>query len=228
MGINLKVGDKVPLFLTLESRQTNRFVRATLRNEMDVELSGSPVAMPHLSNGDYSAPMAIMMPDTDSILVKYDTFEDALFTILSDENKPTNERFDKDEITSAIDDLVNASRRGEFMAVLKKNVKVASVRDSERVAALLISEERSVEVTVEGTENVPNGATEITITMPRPMKNLNYQIKPTWKNTVDTDPIFQSFNIKKKDANLVDFTLSWNAGVDTANYQVEWQVHEVQ
>ena len=112
------------------------------------------------------------------------------------------------------------------MAVLKRTQKVATLRVKEPVAALLISEERSIVPTVEGTEIVNLGVKEVTISLPRQMKNLQYQIKPAWKNTVDVNPQFKNFNIKNK--TIDEFTLSWNSSTDSVNYQIEWQVHEVQ
>jgi len=112
------------------------------------------------------------------------------------------------------------------VTILQRTANVATLRVEEVVAALLISEERLLNPTLEGTENITLDAKSVTISLQRQMKNLNYQIKLEWKNTVDSEPQHQSFNIIAKTLN--DFTIRWNAGVDSSNYQVEWQVHEVQ
>ena len=67
-------------------------------------------------------------------------------------------------------------KEGFSMPILKRTQKIATIRLKEPVAALLISEERSIVPTVQGTENASQVVTEVTITLPRQMANLNYQI----------------------------------------------------
>jgi len=92
MGINLKLGEKIPLFLTLESKETGKFVRVTIYDETGTQV-GAVVSVAHLSEGSYFDDSRTM-PSAQNIIAVYDIFNDAGFTTLSINDKPTNERFD--------------------------------------------------------------------------------------------------------------------------------------
>ena len=103
MGIALKVGEPIPLAALLTTRETTKFVRAIVRDADGVEIAGSPFNVPHLANGFYFYDL-VLMPNTPSITVEYDAFEDAGFTSPSFID-PSGERFDLDEFGSQLDKL---------------------------------------------------------------------------------------------------------------------------
>ena len=74
MGIALKVGEKIPLFLLTENRVTNRVVRARVRDALGAEISGSPFTVPHLADGEYFNDSELM-PNTPHLIVTYDVFD---------------------------------------------------------------------------------------------------------------------------------------------------------
>lgn len=113
MGISLKAGEKIPLSLLLENRAIDRVVRARIYNEFGVEVSGSPVDVGHLADGLYFD-NSFPMPNTANILVDYDVFDGPLFTNLSDDLFPDVERFDLDNLDTAIDQLISASRQTDL------------------------------------------------------------------------------------------------------------------
>lgn len=223
---SIPTGENLPLAAQIWNKRVDRFVRARAFTDGGSELTGSPANVPHEDDGLYLNDMAIAMPNERTVHVVYEVFRDAAFLNKDTEYQTGTESFSLNDVASAVDDLIAAARRGEFMAVLKKSEKVATIRETERVAALLISEERVQVATLEGTESISLDSKEVSVVLQRPMKNLNYKIAPTWLNTTDADPQFQAFNIKAKTLN--GFTLNWNSGVVSANYVVEWQVHEVQ
>ena len=135
MGISIKVGDPIPLRLLTENRVTDRFVRAIIRDSVGAEITGSPANVPHLANGFYSSD-AINMPSTDHITVEYDVFDDAGFTTPSDDLFPDSERFDLDELGTAIDELLAAATKGDMVATVsdEDNLK-AQVSDQDALSA---------------------------------------------------------------------------------------------
>ena len=104
MSGSLKVGDFIPLSLLTENRATDRFVRARVKNSSGIEISGSPFNVPHLNDGAYWR-YDVTMPDVDWVVVEYDVFEDAGFTEPSDDLLPVEEKFQKAELSSALDDI---------------------------------------------------------------------------------------------------------------------------
>lgn len=99
MAINLKVGEKIPLFLTLESKDTSRFVRVTLYDEAGVQV-GAIVSVSHLADGNYFDDSRLM-PSALSLVAVYDVFRDAGFTMPSNRDATVNERFDLDTTAGA-------------------------------------------------------------------------------------------------------------------------------
>jgi len=135
LGINLKAGDKIPLFLLTENRVTDRVVRARVRNEFAVEISGSPVTVAHLDDGEYFDD-SLLMPNTSHIMVTYDVFDGPGFTNVSQDLLPDDERFDLDDLGTAIDELKNASRQADLEAEITDNDALsATVTDADELDA---------------------------------------------------------------------------------------------
>lgn len=135
MSINLKAGEKIPLFLLLENRATDRVVRATVRNEFGVEISGSPKSVAHLSDGEYFD-NALAMPNTGHIMVIYDVFDGPGFTNLSNDLFPEVERFDLDDLATAIEELKNAARQADLGAEITDNeILAGKIEDSDDLDA---------------------------------------------------------------------------------------------
>ena len=134
MGIALKAGEKIPLHLVLESRDTTKFVRATIRNEAGVEIGASPVAVAHLADGAYFDD-SVSMPDTPNIMVRYEIYDDAFFTTPSGENLPSDERFDRDDLASLVDDIQKDVLRGDNIALISEPEEfIATAVPTEAVA----------------------------------------------------------------------------------------------
>ena len=135
MGINLKVGEKIPLALLLENRATDRFVRAIVRDDVGAQMAGSPFNVPRVSNG-WHYDISVGMPDSAYLTVEYDVFDDAPFTTASTDLLPAHERFDRDDLASAIDILIAASREGTIKGtVLDADDILAKVSDDDAISA---------------------------------------------------------------------------------------------
>ncbi len=161
MGIALKVGEKIPLFLLTENRVTNRVVRARVLNAIGVEIVGSPFTLPHLADGEYFNDSELM-PNTPSIIVSYDVFDGPGFTNKSSDLLPDDERFDLDEIGSAIDDLKQAARSGgleavistdnELEATISGNNELEAIVDTAPLEAVISGTSNELEAIIESTE----------------------------------------------------------------------------
>lgn len=92
MAIALKSGEDIPLFLALESKDTGKFVRATIYDDAGSQV-GSIVSVSHLTDGNYFDDSRTM-PSAANIIVVYDIFDDAGFTTASSDDLSTSERFD--------------------------------------------------------------------------------------------------------------------------------------
>jgi len=136
LAINLKVGEKIPLAILLETRVTDKFVRAIVRGATGAEIVGSPFGVPHVSNG-WHYDDTVLMPDTAYLTVEYDVFADALFTTSTD-LLPDHERFDRDDLASAIDTLLASSQQGTIKAIVLDADDISSkVSDDDSIGATL-------------------------------------------------------------------------------------------
>ena len=147
MGVALKSGEAIPFLLLTESRDTTKFVRATVRDPSGSEVAGSPVSVPHLANGTYASNALLNMPNVLNIVVEYDVFDDALFTTPSCDLGPDEERFDLDNLTSELQTL-ETFRPSDVIAVVQdEDILRASVQDEDGLAA--IAEDEEIESVIE-------------------------------------------------------------------------------
>ena len=78
----LNIGDKIYLKLQLSNGNTGKFVRAVVRDEDGVEISGSPVALTHVGGGLYKD-QSLTFPSTDEVTAQYAVYDDSGFTTLN-------------------------------------------------------------------------------------------------------------------------------------------------
>lgn len=76
------IGYPIDLAIRLKGLATNKFVRATVFADDLLEISGSPVLLDHLSGGLY-VDSSLIWPDSRSLFVNFDAFDDAGFTIVT-------------------------------------------------------------------------------------------------------------------------------------------------
>jgi len=141
MGINLAIGEKIPLFLLTESRVSGKVVRARIRDKDGAEITGSPVTVAHLADGEYFDD-SIAMPNTAHIVVTYDVFDGPGFTNPTAGLLPAEERFDSETFVA-----------GEFLS--------GTIVDSEQLAGQIIEEK--VTGVFEAEEAVSGGSVDETL-----------------------------------------------------------------
>lgn len=72
-------GDKIPLSFQSPEDNSGLFIRATIRDSLDVELIGSPKSLAHVDKGLYTD-NSLDFPDSPAVKVTYQVFKDAGFT----------------------------------------------------------------------------------------------------------------------------------------------------
>lgn len=77
--MSVKLGDPVPLVLQLAGAETDRFVKCTVRNPLNVQLS--VLQINHVANGLY-ANWTYLMPNVSALTLQYQVFTDSSFTTL--------------------------------------------------------------------------------------------------------------------------------------------------
>jgi hypothetical protein len=70
------------------------------------------------------------------------------------------------------------------------------------------------------------GTTNVTVTFPSSLAGTGYIVNAQMVNTIDVNPEFQAVTITNKTVN--GFTASWNAALDTTNYNLDYVVPGVQ
>ncbi len=143
MGVNLKVGEKIPLFLIIETRLTGKVVRARVRDENGVDISGSPFTLPHLAEGEYLN-NSVSMPNTAHLMVIYDVFDGPGFTNPTIGIPPVDERFDLDPKALRIDfaDIVlEVEGEGESILTVEDADVEESIETSDAVSVELDDDE---------------------------------------------------------------------------------------
>lgn len=91
-----QVGELIPLSLKLPEAATDKFVKATLRNDAGAQIAGSPGTLTHVGEGQYTNNTFLMPAGTDYVNVAYQVFDDAGFTQPSALYSDAQERFELD------------------------------------------------------------------------------------------------------------------------------------
>jgi len=82
--LSIRSGDKIPLTLQINEGITDKYVQAILTDPVGDPLVGSPVALPHLSDGLYTD-KSITMPGLTYVTAQYKVFNDVGFLDQADE-----------------------------------------------------------------------------------------------------------------------------------------------
>lgn len=91
-----KQGDPIPLTAQLALGETDRFVRAILRDQNGIGVLGSPVVLTHVGEGTHKD-MSVSMPGTRFVTASYKSFLDAGLSISDDSYMEEMERFDLEQ-----------------------------------------------------------------------------------------------------------------------------------
>ena len=87
-----KIGDIVPLSVQLFDGDETKFVKGVVRDSSETEVSGSPFALTHVSDGRYEN-SSLVMPSTAFLGATYIIFNDALFTSVSPDHSIATDVF---------------------------------------------------------------------------------------------------------------------------------------
>jgi len=69
---------------------------------------------------------------------------------------------------------------------------------------------------------ISNGATSVTVVLPIPMASTAYVVTANMLNQTDADPQFQNILVTNK--TTTGFTANWSTSLDTANYNLAYNV----
>ena len=100
-------GDTIPLSMQLHDGATDRFVKATVIDDDNIAIAGSPFNMPHQQLGKYSSDAAVMPAAVLFVDVTYEVFDDALFTIPSEDHTIGTDNFPLEVPDQVILDKLN-------------------------------------------------------------------------------------------------------------------------
>lgn len=75
-----------------------------------------------------------------------------------------------------------------------------------------------------GNQSIGNGDDNVEIVFSSPVDDTTYRINIGLVNLIDTDPMFLLYQINEKTVN--GFKMKLNAPADSANYRVEYSIHE--
>jgi hypothetical protein len=148
--VNL-IGYPINLAIRLQGLETNKFVRATIFADDLLEISGSPVLLTHLSGGTY-VDNSLVWPDTKTLFVNFDVFDDALLTIIT----PGEASFQKLDLAQMGLERVDLSIRIEEDAMLKAKIVQEGVM---KAVVVPQSEVEEVINIIEGTRAIVTDAT---------------------------------------------------------------------
>lgn len=81
--MKLKAGETVPLVLQLLDGETTKYVRATVKTQAGVAVSGSPFSMAHEATGLYKSITLDMPTSVEFIQVQYRVYDDSGLTTVS-------------------------------------------------------------------------------------------------------------------------------------------------
>ena len=155
-------GEILPLSFQLLDSDATKFCRAIVTNPAGVPIAGSPVALINIGGGKYSSD-AVTMPNLDYVEVRYEPYDDALFTIVDPDHLVGTDVFRleiPDTVIVAKLDQILAKLNGialpgaSFNATLVQTT-VRELIEDVRVAKALVNRE-DVTGLVEGLETKMN------------------------------------------------------------------------
>lgn len=144
-------GQLLPIALQLGEQQTDRFVRATIRDSQDNQITGSPFSLSHKGLGAYGI-NTVMMPDKDFVRVTYEVFLDAGFNTPDLRYPAIGGCFIREDLTAAVQSL-NANIQSDATGFVEDaddpveglvkddNLIEASVQDLDAVEATVFDED---------------------------------------------------------------------------------------
>jgi len=136
-----KVGEPLKLNATLGSEDTDKFIQAELRDAVGALLAPPTQAVPHISEG-FHLDITRLMPDIQSVFVKYRVFNDASFTERACEFPVKTDIFRRDAIQEAIDKLLVESRKSDFTStVLDEDAFSTKIMDDDEVQSMVSDKE---------------------------------------------------------------------------------------
>jgi hypothetical protein len=150
------VGEVLPLSYQLLDGDGSKFVRAVLLEADGTPLAASPVDMPHVSGGKYSAD-TVTMPNIDYVEATYESYNDAGYTVPDPDHLLGTDVFRLEIPDSVIVDKLDqiiAKLNGlnlpgaAINARLVQNVIGEVVKDAQAAKALL--ERDNVSAVIEG------------------------------------------------------------------------------
>jgi len=122
-------GQLIPVAIQLGLKETDRHVRATIKDPADNQITGSPFTLSHKGQGAYAI-NTVAMPDKAFIRVTYEVFKDAGFNT-EDINYPAvGGCFIRDDLLDAVDNL-NASIQSDLVAVVEDTGDLKAVVDDD-------------------------------------------------------------------------------------------------
>lgn len=108
MSIQVVIGRPLPLRLQLDGGETDKFPRARVYDQDNVQVPGSPFALSHVSNGFYSSDAYVVQAADRHLFAEFSVYDDAGFVVPSYEWPlvASEEKFDIDLSQSATESNV--------------------------------------------------------------------------------------------------------------------------
>lgn len=173
MSVPLKLGEDVPLSLTLATGNVDRFVRATVKDPSGSPVSGSPFTLPHIGLGTYELTGVLTMPNETYLKATFEVFEDAGFTTLDTDNGNGEELYNLvvidpeiaiclDQIKGLLQILVDGGLIPDLTGTVEEAITlVAKVQEELTIKGFIPTEDElksmlSAESTVTGETNIDN------------------------------------------------------------------------
>jgi hypothetical protein len=142
------LGEILPLSFQLLDSDATKFCRAVVTDSAGAPLAGTPVSLSNIGGGKYSS-NSLLMPNLDYVEVRYEPYDDALFTVVDPDHLVGTDVFRleiPDSVIVAKLDQILAKLGGialpgaSFSATLVQNM-VNDVITDVKVAKALINRE---------------------------------------------------------------------------------------
>lgn len=102
-----KLNEAIPLSFQFHDGSSSKYVRAVVKNDAQVAISGSPFNLTHVSGGKYVNDTGALMPSTTYVTVDYAVYDDSGYSVASTDYEGASETFEF--LDSPTTTIVNAS-----------------------------------------------------------------------------------------------------------------------
>jgi len=146
------VGAKIPLAVQLFDGDEGKFVKATMRDDTDAEITGSPKTLTHVGEGLYTN-NTVDMPNVPYVNAIYEIFNNVGLSVESEEHSDAKSQYTTADIESTVTIGINqVLGRGEVIAEVQQDQVLDVTIEQDQVLDAQLVDNDNLDIEQESSE----------------------------------------------------------------------------